>query len=618
MEPREALATYFGYDEFRPGQAEVVDALMAGRDVLTVMPTGAGKSVCYQVPALCLGGLTLVISPLISLMKDQVSALERSGANAALLNSSLPAGERRAVTERIAGGEEMLVYIAPERLDDPGFLEAVAANPPRLVAIDEAHCVSQWGQDFRPSYTRIRGFIEGLPARPRVGAFTATATQAVRDDILALLGLRDPFVLVASFDRPNLHFEVRAPRDKDAELLAICRERRDRSGIVYCSSRRAVEEVCEMLCDAGFGATRYHAGLTAGERRENQDDFVFDRKPIIVATNAFGMGIDKSNVSFVVHYNLPLDLESYYQEAGRAGRDGEPADCILLYAKRDVQTCRFLIEQGSGGGEDVDPATRAMLLERAHERLRQMTFYATTTECLRGFILGYFGESAPGYCGSCGNCETQFEEVDATEEARKIISCVFRLRERGRALGKKMVVDILRGSEAERIKRDRFDTLSTYGIMKEVSANRAHFIVETLVEDGVLGMSGGQYPVLEFTEESLRFLREDERLVIKVPKERKPLPKEPKARAGKGRGAASDGPFDDALFERLRALRLEIAREEEVAAFIVFSNATLADMCRKMPTTLGEFLEVSGVGAMKAERYGERFVAEVNAYLDER
>ena len=623
QQPRDVLEHYFGYADFRPNQAEIVDALLHGRDVLAVMPTGAGKSICFQVPALCLGGYTLVISPLISLMKDQVEALHQAGVPAAFLNSTLGPAARDEVLAEVESGACKLLYVSPERLVNPGFRSFCVQHAPALVAIDEAHCISQWGQDFRPEYTQINGFLDMLPSRPVVGAFTATATGAVRDDIARVLQLHDPLRVVASFDRPNLHFETRRPSSKKRELLGICRKHEGESGIVYCSSRRAVDEVSEYLCDQGVSATRYHAGLTDKQRRQNQDDFVYDRVRVVVATNAFGMGIDKSNVSFVVHYNMPLDLESYYQEAGRAGRDGQPADCVLLYAPGDVHTCEFLLERSSLESEGLDLATRAALLERAHERLRQMTFYSTTTDCLRAFILRYFGEQAPGYCGSCSNCETEFAERDVTVDAQKIVSCVYRLGERDLRLGKTKIVAILRGSKSDDIVRGGLDTLSTYGIMEQDSAKHVRFVLEALIERGVLSLSEGQYPVVLFTQASGQFLRERQQLVLKVPKE-KPKPKLQHGgapavgrRFGSSGGQADLGPVDEVLYEKLRSLRFEIATEEGVPAYIVFSNATLSDMSARKPRTEEEFLHVSGVGATKAARYGERFLAAINEYLVE-
>ncbi len=406
--PEDILKEYFGHSAFRGRQKELVDALLEGRDVLGVMPTGAGKSVCYQVPALLVPGLTLVISPLISLMKDQVQALEQAGIPAACLNSTMPADAQRTVFARACRGELRLLYAAPERL--PGLQNLFERVPLAFVAVDEAHCISQWGQDFRPSYGKITDFLAAVPERPPVGAFTATATDAVRQDIVRLLGLRDPLVCVSSFDRPNLTFMTEKPRDKREHLVTLLRERMGQSGIVYCATRKAVDELAELLTARGFATGRYHAGLDADERRENQDDFLFDRIQIMVATNAFGMGIDKSNVSFVIHYNLPQNLESYYQEAGRAGRDGSPADCILLYSPGDVRTCEFLIEHGHDN-EELDERTRHLLIGRDRERLRQMVFYATTTDCLRRFILKYFGEQAPLSCDNCSNCLTNFELV---------------------------------------------------------------------------------------------------------------------------------------------------------------------------------------------------------------
>ena len=621
--PLDILRNTFGYEAFRPHQEEIVDAALAGHDVLAVMPTSAGKSICYQVPALALaastGGVTLVVSPLISLMADQVGALRQMGVAASYLNSTLGARERADVLHGIASGALALVYVAPERLDDQAFVKTVAARGLALLAVDEAHCISQWGNDFRPSYQRIIDFLDALGTRPPVMALTATATRAVRRDIVDALGLRDPLEIVASFDRPNLFFSVARPRggaEKDRTLVAFCRERAERSGIVYCSSRRAVEEVCELLRNEGLLATRYHAGLSAEERGRNQDDFLYDRSRLMVATNAFGMGIDKSNVSYVVHYNLPLSLENYYQEAGRAGRDGTKADCLLLYSPGDVHTAEFLLSR-SEPREDLTAEQRELLAERDAERLRQMVFYATTTECLRAHILRYFGEEAPAYCGNCGNCLTDFEEVDATTDALKIVSCVARIAQRGRAVGASMIVDVLRGSRGEKVLSRGFDTLSTYGIMADAPAARIRAILDELVFLGVLARTGGDYPTIGLTEESGPFLRREGRwedpLVLKIAKGTPRAPRVPTAPA-KTRAATDVSELDAAgqeLYARLTTLRGELAREQGVPAYFIFSNATLVDMCAKRPRTLEEFLGVSGVGAKKAQSYGEIFLEAI-------
>lgn len=611
-EPRDVLRKYFGYSDFRPNQEQIASALVSGRDVLAVMPTGAGKSICFQVPALCLPGYTLVVSPLISLMKDQVEALLQAGVPAAYVNSTLDPRSRDQVMREVREGMCKLLYVSPERLANDGFRAFCAKNPPAMVAIDEAHCISQWGQDFRPEYTQIVDFLAVLPARPPVGAFTATATQEVRDDIARALQLQDPLRVVASFDRPNLHFETRRPADKKRELLGICREHADDSGIVYCSSRKSVDDVSAFLRGRGVSAAAYHAGLADAQRKANQEAFVYDRVRVVVATNAFGMGIDKSNVGFVVHYNMPLDLESYYQEAGRAGRDGQPADCILLYSPEDVRTCRFLLGKNAAENPGIDPQTRELLARRGEERLRQMTFYSTTTDCLRGFILRYFGENAPGYCGNCSNCETEFVERDVTLDAQKIISCVARLNRRNTALGKTKIVAILRGSDADDITARGYDTLSTYGIMANESARHVRFVLDALLERELLGLTDGQYPMVIYTQASRRFLRENQQLVLKVPKE------QPKRKAAPTPVAANDAALDDVergLYETLRSLRTKIANEKGVPAYIVFNDATLADMSARKPRTMEEFLAVSGVGAAKAQRYGEKFLQAIADYL---
>ena len=607
---QEILKQYFGYDSFRPGQDELVQAILSGRDTLGIMPTGAGKSICYQVPALALPGLTLVVSPLISLMKDQVGALNEAGVPAACINSAMSFEEMRDALYFAGRGQYKLLYVAPERLTAPFFLDFARRVPISMVTVDEAHCISQWGQDFRPSYLKILDFLAALPQRPLVSAFTATATAEVRDDIIRALGLEEPFVITTGFDRPNLYFAVEKPSSKPSALLAHLMQRRDKSGIVYCSTRKTVEEVCDMLLSRGLPTTRYHAGLDPEERLANQDDFLYDRKTIMVATNAFGMGIDKSNVSFVIHYNMPKNMESYYQEAGRAGRDGEAADCILLYNGQDVRTAEFLIEHShENEDESMDEKTRRQLIERDTERLKQMTFYATTTDCLRRYILNYFGEKAPLCCGHCGNCDTNFEEVDATMDARKILSCVYRLDERRLHFGKTVVAAVLTGSKSEQINRFHLDTLSTYNIMHEQTAVRVRQLIDVLLERGLLTADPERYNALFLTQTGNALMRGRGELRIKLPREKKP---ETAAR----RTEELSADVDEKLFEKLRALRTKVAQRAGVPPYVVFSNATLADMAARQPKSEYELLGVRGVGEAKARRYGAEFVDCIRAYLE--
>lgn len=604
----EVLKKYFGYETFREGQESLISGILGGMDVLGIMPTGAGKSICFQVPAMIMEGVTIVVSPLISLMKDQVNSLSQAGVPGAYINSSLTEGQIDIVIERAKNGRYKLIYIAPERLASPKFLAFAKGANISMVTVDEAHCISQWGQDFRPSYAKIPEFIELLDKRPIVAAFTATATQKVREDILELLKLNNPQVLVTGFDRANLFFEVQRPSDKLGALRDILEERKGKFGIVYCSTRKAVEEVCACINSYGYAASYYHAGLSDVERHKSQDDFLFDRVSIMVATNAFGMGIDKSNVSFVVHYNMPKDMESYYQEAGRAGRDGEAADCFLLYSGQDVWTNSWLIDNAKDM-EYADLETEILLKESSRKRLKEMTFYCSTNECLRAYILRYFGEKPTNYCGNCSNCNTNFETEDITIEAQKIVSCVFRA---GQRFGVNMIVDILRGSKNQRIMDFALDKLSTYGI-SELSDGKLKDMLNHLILEGFLVKTDDKYPVIKLGYRAQDLLKGEEIVVMKLVKEDARVKSVSKSKFKK---IAIIKDIDEGLFNKLRTLRGEIAKSQGVPAFVVFADSALSDMCAKLPTIEAEFLDVSGVGKAKLERYGDKFLTVIREYLD--
>lgn len=605
MEKLNVLKDIFGFSSFREGQEDLINNILNGYDTLGIMPTGAGKSMCYQLPALMLEGITLVVSPLISLMKDQVNSLIQEGIPAAYLNSSLSYSQYTKVLANACDDKYKILYIAPERLMTSEFLTFIEKVKISMITIDEAHCVSQWGQDFRPSYLRILNFINRFSKRPIISAFTATATSQVKEDIIEQLGLINPYVLTTGFDRKNLYFSVEKPKDKFSTLLNYVNKRTEKCGIVYCSTRKAVDEVCSNLIHEGFKATKYHAGLSDNERKENQDTFIYDKCNIIVATNAFGMGIDKSNVSFVIHYNMPKNIESYYQEAGRAGRDGEPADCILLYGGQDVITNQFFIDQPNVN-EMLDEETLLAVKEKDRELLRIMTYYCHTKECLRAYILNYFGDNPADYCGNCSSCNTDFELIDITVESQKILSCIIRANER---FGIKMIIDVLRGSKSQKVLSYNLNKLSTYGIMAGVKETKIRDIINFLVLGEYVYITKDQFPVIKCTKKAAEILFEGNKLNMKVnPGDKDNI----KSWTGKSKEMSED--IDEELFGLLRALRNKIATATRVPAYIVFADAALKDMCLKLPMNEEEFLEVSGVGKAKLQKYGEKFIEVICNY----
>jgi ATP-dependent DNA helicase RecQ len=583
---QQALKKYYGYSTFKPGQEEIINSILAGRDSLGIMPTGGGKSVCYQLPALLLPGLSLVISPLISLMKDQVDALNELGITAAYINSGMAAGQIRSCLVEARQGSYKLLYVAPERLASESFTNLLRSLPISLIAIDEAHCVSQWGHDFRPSYLGIAPWIAQLPERPVVAAFTATATLPVRADMAKLLELADPDVYVTGFKRENLHLSAIKGVDKSKFIIRYVESHREQAGIIYAATRKEVDSLYEQLRAKGYLAGRYHAGMDKDDRNQNQEDFLYDEIRVIVATNAFGLGIDKSNVRYVIHHNMPRHLESYYQEAGRAGRDGEHADCTLLYAPGDVQTQKYFIEN-SELSEDLKNAE--------YKKLQIMIDYCHSSRCLQQYILNYFGEmDAAEHCGNCANCGQEFEIKDVTIEAQKICSCILRMNEQ---YGMSLVAAVLKGSKNKRILELGFNQLSTYGIMSEMTLQAIVDLMHMLEAEEYMINSGGKYPVMRLTTKAYPVLKSQSKVLVRMPKVPEPvLP-------------------DTNIFELLRARRKEIATREGVPPYVIFHDSTLHEMSNRLPRDQEDMLSIPGVGENKLKKYGQQFLQIIRDFI---
>lgn len=610
MNKYEVLKRYFGYDTFREGQEKIIDGILNGEDTLGIMPTGAGKSLCYQVPALMLSGITLVISPLISLMTDQVMALNQAGVHAAYINSSLTPNQTRLALNYAKAGRYKIIYVAPERLLLDEFIDFATNVDISMVTVDEAHCISQWGQDFRPSYLKILDFIKLLEKRPIISAFTATATYEVREDIINIMQLHNPNMLVTGFDRKNLKFIVKKPKDKYAEVIDYINEHRSETGIIYCQTRKNVEEVCERLNEDGILATRYHAGLSDAERKQNQEDFIYDVKPVMVATNAFGMGIDKSNVRYVIHYNMPKNIENYYQEAGRAGRDGLWSECILLYSGQDVATNQYMIEYVSDNNE-LDYDTLQEIKERERNRLKKMTYYCFTNDCLRTYILRYFGENAENYCGNCSNCLTQYEQEDVSDIARNIIKCMQEAHER---YGVTVILDALRGSKNQKVLRYSLDKTSVYGTCGNITIHKLRNIFNHLLVNEYVYLTDDEYQVAKITDKGMKYIdNQTEKIIIKLPKELE-IKEKDNTKQTRQREKTNVSGSMSGMFEALRLVRKELAAEQKVPPYLIFADKTLVDMCEKIPHTKAEMLEVSGVGEKKYEKYGELFLQAIRRY----
>ena len=621
--PLQILKTYFGYDSFREGQTEIIDTILSGRDALAIMPTGAGKSLCYQVPALLLPGITLVVSPLISLMQDQVKSLNEAGIHAAYINSSLTEGQINKALSFAARGVYKIIYAAPERLETASFLSFALHTPISMVTVDEAHCISQWGQDFRPSYLKIIDFVEQLPGNPIISAFTATATEVVKNDIARILKLKNPNFVVTGFDRENLYYQVEhlTGKQKDIFIQNYIETHPNESGIIYCATRKNVDTLYEKLLKQGVSVTRYHAGMSNDIRKKSQDDFIYDRAQVVIATNAFGMGIDKSNVRFVIHYNMPQSMENYYQEAGRAGRDGEPAKCILLFSTQDVMISKLLL--GSKDFEGMDFQEIEQVKHQDSRRLQLMEGYCMTTSCLRNYILEYFGETTHQPCDNCGNCHQEFEELDMTLDAKWVVGCITEMRGR---YGQALVIGTLLGSKKARLKDIGATSYNCYGQLENRTEADLRLLISQMIRMGYIIQTEGEYSVLRAgniadlqnknTKIIIKKFKEKEKIST-TKKHKTPFKKDSfsaSTESSSTDSTATNSSHNSALFEALRQLRLQIAKEESVPPYIVFTDRTLIDMCSKLPQNEDEMLNVSGVGQNKLKKYGQRFLQEISAF----
>lgn len=608
------LKKYFGYDAFRDGQENLIDSILSGRDTVGIMPTGAGKSVCYQLPALMMPGITLVITPLISLMKDQVASLREAGIRGAYFNSSLTYNQYLKALEYAKLGTYKIIYVAPERLTNREFLEFVKAVKIDMIAVDEAHCISQWGQDFRPSYLRIMDLIDELGYRPIISAFTATATKQVREDIIRILEMNNPEVVTTGFDRKNLKFEVHKPVSKYEFVKTYLSNNQGKSGIIYCISRKLTEEICDKLNDDGIKAVRYHAGLDDEERRRNQEAFTYDDATIMVATNAFGMGIDKSNVRFVIHYNMPKNMESYYQEAGRAGRDGENAECILLFGENDVHINQLFIEKDSEN-EELTENEREAVREQDRRRLRQMTYYCRTDSCLRQYILSYFGEKSGSDCGNCSNCLADTTDIDITRSAGNVIRCIQSLYT---SYGMTMIIDILRGSQSERIIKSKLDKSDLYAAEAGSSKQYLTQIINNLISKGLIQQSDDKFGVLSinYTQDVSDILLGKIKLSMKYKDDNNFSNKKSVKKNISVEQIINDFTNNDELYDALVKLRSKTARVKSVPAYVIFTDKTLREMCARRPLSEEAMLQISGVGESKLKTYGKSFMKVIREFSE--